>query len=99
MPVVIPSAGTISKAKLTVETLPATPLATLQALTDTSVDQRALAGTLYWNKKKLAWSAGWRIAHDGSEISWGIDGVNFDAAFRNAVGGAAQILSGNGQPP
>ena len=35
---------------------------------------------------------------DAIKETGGIAGVNFDAAFRNGVGGAAQLLSGNGTP-
>ena len=29
---------------------------------------------------------------------WTVRGVSFDAAFRNGIGDAAQVLSGNGSP-
>lgn len=96
--VVIPSDRTVAKAGLTVDGLPGTPLSALVPFVDVKVGQVPLAGTLNWSKELLAWKARWRIAAAGTEQHWGIDGVNFDAAFRNAVGGAAQILSGNGVP-
>ncbi|TIT43144.1 MAG: DUF2066 domain-containing protein, partial [Mesorhizobium sp.] len=37
-------------------------------------------------------------ATDGKTYSWQVRGVSFDEAFRVAMRGAAQILSGNGQP-
>jgi len=98
MEVVIPSEQTIARAGLTLDGLPATPLAALLPFVDRKVGQVPLAGTLRWSKALLAWQADWRLAEDGRERQWGIEGVNFDAAFRNAVGGAAQILSGNGVP-
>ena len=98
MEVVIPPERALTQAGLTLETLPATPLEKFDALTDKSVGQLPLAGTLSWDRAALGWIARWRIIADGREHRWGIKGVNFDAAFRNAVGGAAQILSGNGDP-
>ena len=98
MPVVIPPEPLIINSGLTVEKLPDTSLSTLDALVDKSVGQIPVAGTLRWRKDLLAWEAQWRMLSNGTEHNWAISGVNFDAAFRNAVGGAAQILSGNGDP-
>jgi hypothetical protein len=98
MEVVIPSRATLDRAGLAIGNLPQTPLNDLAELVDSSVGQIPLAGTLSWDRDLLGWVAEWRMEADGKEHRWGIGGVNFDAAFRNAVGGAAQILSGNGEP-
>jgi hypothetical protein len=98
MEVVIPSPDTLAKAGLTVDGAPGTKLSALLPFVDRKVGQVPLAGTLDWSRQLLAWKAEWRLAVDGTEHRWGIAGVNFDAAFRNGVGGAAQILSGNGTP-
>ena len=59
---------------------------------------RVLTGSLVWNKEALGWAAEWRL-HDAKEADdWKIKDVNFDDAFRNALRGSAQILSGNGEP-
>lgn len=96
--VIIPGKAVLEKAGLTLDTLPERPLAALEPFVDQKVGQVPLAGTLKWNKQLLAWEADWRLAANNSQHRWGIKGVNFDAAFRNAVGGAAQIMSGNGEP-
>lgn len=98
MEVVIPSERTIAAAGVTLEALAAMPLAALLPFVDGKVGQVPLAGALGWSKELLAWKGAWRLGHGGEERRWNIAGVNFDAAFRNAVGGAAQILSGNGMP-
>jgi hypothetical protein len=98
MPIIIPSLRKLDPAALTFETLPKTPLSDLQRLAVEWGADKALAGTLTWNREMLGWIAEWRMLHDGTEQGWAIGGVNFDAAFRNALGGAAQILSGNGTP-
>lgn len=98
MEVVIPSPATIARAGLTVDSLPGTTLSALLPFVDEKVGQVPLAGTLDWSRELLAWRAQWRLPADGREHRWAIAGVNFDAAFRNGVGGAAQILSGNGTP-
>ena len=59
---------------------------------------RALAGSIVWSDKELGWIADWRLANRGKTYRWQVRGVSFDEAFRVAMRGAAQILSGNGQP-
>jgi len=98
MEVVIPPPGTITRAGLTADTLKDAASAALMPLVDRKAGQVPLVGTLDWSKPLLAWKATWRMAAGATEHRWGIEGVNFDAAFRNGVGGAAQILSGNGDP-
>jgi uncharacterized protein len=58
----------------------------------------ALAGQLIWEEQELGWAASWSLVASGSVHRWQIRGVTFDAAFRNALGGSAQILSGHGDP-
>ncbi|WVT72173.1 DUF2066 domain-containing protein [Sinorhizobium chiapasense] len=57
-----------------------------------------LAGTLVWSDQARGWIANWRMASGGKSHAWQISGVSFDDAFRNALRGAARILSGNGSP-
>ncbi|WP_192254141.1 DUF2066 domain-containing protein [Mesorhizobium caraganae] len=57
-----------------------------------------LAGTLAWRPEALGWVGDWRLASKGKEYRWQVRGVSFDDAFRNAVRGTLQILSGNGEP-
>jgi hypothetical protein len=57
-----------------------------------------LTGSLVWSDAALGWIGEWRMGWRGQDYAWGIRGVSFDEAFRNAVAGAAQILSGHGQP-
>lgn len=57
-----------------------------------------LAGTLTFSNGPPGWIAEWALEHDGQMYRWAVRGVNFDEAFRIAMRGAAQILSGNGQP-
>jgi hypothetical protein len=59
---------------------------------------QALAGSLVWSDEALGWIAEWRLASGGKLYRWKVSGVGFDDAFRNALRGAAQVLSGNGAP-
>ena len=57
-----------------------------------------LLGRLAWSDADLGWVADWRIVFEGKTYDWQVRGVSFDEAFRVAMRGAAQVLSGNGQP-
>lgn len=57
-----------------------------------------LIGSLDWSDADHGWVASWRMAEGGRQHRWTVRGVNFDEAFRVAIRGAAQILSGNGTP-
>ena len=57
-----------------------------------------LLGRLVWSDADLGWVADWRISFKGRIYDWQVRGVSFDEAFRVAMRGAAQVLSGNGQP-
>lgn len=57
-----------------------------------------LAGRLTWSDADLGWVADWHIAFEDKTYDWQVRGVSFDEAFRVAMRGVAQVLSGNGQP-
>lgn len=57
-----------------------------------------LCGTLEWSDVALGWIVTWTLRLDLKTHRWEAQGVNFDEAFRVGVRGAAQILSGNGNP-
>lgn len=77
-----------------------TDMTELNRLASSVVDGAApLAGHLAWSDADLGWVADWRIAFEGKIYVWQVRGVGFDEAFRVAMRGAAQVLSGNGQPP
>jgi uncharacterized protein len=58
----------------------------------------ALLGHLTWNDSDLGWVTEWRMDWQDRPHRWQLRGVTFDEAFRRGIGGAAQILSGNGDP-
>ena len=61
-------------------------------------DEVELSGTLAWSDAAKGWVADWRIKTEGRDYLWQVRGVGFDDAVRNGMRGAAQVLSGNGQP-
>jgi hypothetical protein len=58
----------------------------------------ALVGRLVWDDRELGWATQWQIDWHGHTHRWQVRKTNFDEAFRRGIGGAAQILSGNGDP-
>ena len=95
IPLLIPSSEIFDKANLDVGSLSKVTRTTLVNAAKTEGGQAALIGQLVWNEEKLAWSANWRLYAKNANYRWKIDGVNFDGAYRDAIGNTAQILSGN----
>jgi hypothetical protein len=98
MSIVIPSAVMLKKAGLIFEEVHA---ASPELMGTTAKDiggDMPLLGSIVWSDADLGWIAHWRLYVGGRTYGWSIRGVSFDEAFRNAVRGAAQVLSGNGEP-
>jgi len=66
--------------------------------TGISPDMVSLSGKLVWSDRAFGWVGRWQLRWRGRDYGWGISGVSFDDAFRDAVSGAMQILSGHGAP-
>jgi hypothetical protein len=96
LPLTLPDGEVLSDAGLSVETLPAADAVSLEAAARAAGGDAALAGSLTWSEQALGWIADWRLAWAGNTHRWRIEGVNFDEAFRNAMGGALRILSNHG---
>lgn len=97
LPLIVPSQRQLSQAGLIAKTLASADPARLDTLAKMAGGDVALVGTLMWSEEDLGWVARWRTEADGEDRDWVIAGVGFDDAFRNAVAGAAQVLSGNGE--
>ncbi|SIO56765.1 hypothetical protein SAMN05443247_08370 [Bradyrhizobium erythrophlei] len=98
MNVVLPSAAALAKAGIT-RTEPGTR--TSRAWGPAVAGQggeATLVGRLVWDDRELGWATQWRIDWHGRTHRWQVRGTNFDEAFRRGIGGAAQVLSGNGDP-
>jgi hypothetical protein len=98
MAIAFPSAADLAADHVTDQNLAEAPPARLGVLARAAGGDIPLAGTLVWDEAIPGWVANWRLPWHGRVWHWRIAGVNFDAAFRNGVGGALQILSGHGQP-
>jgi hypothetical protein len=98
MTAVLPSAAALAESSIN-----GTELGTMTSSKFGSVAARqggevALIGRLVWDDRELGWATQWRMDWQNRTHRWRIRGVTFDEAFRRAIGGAAQILSGNGDP-
>jgi hypothetical protein len=96
MRVAFPKAGQLGG--LDEKALSGADLTRLDRLAKKAGAARALTGSIVWSDKELGWIADWRLADRGKIYRWQVRGVSFDEAFRVAMRGAAQILSGHGQP-
>lgn len=93
-----PTAVQLSQAGLDDRSLRNADMTKLDTAAKNIAADQALAGNIVWSDKELGWIADWRLAMAGKIYRWQVRGVSFDEAFRIAMRGAAQILSGNGQP-
>jgi uncharacterized protein len=98
MPMALPDQAALAAAGLSYPELPAVDLPSLDATAGALGGDLALAGNLLWSEEARGWVADWRLDARGKSYGWQIRGVSFDDAFRHAMAGAAQILSGHGQP-
>ena len=60
--------------------------------------EAVVVGTLDWSETLPGWIGSWRTRWHGADHRWGIEGVNYDAAFRDIVGGVVLLASGRGRP-
>ena len=98
MPMVLPSTMTFNEAGMSAEKLAAAEPEDLTAIARASGGGTVLAGSIAWNKGMLGWKGDWHLYSTDGPHHWQIQNVNFDAAFRSAMRGTAQVLSGNGEP-
>jgi uncharacterized protein len=94
----LPSAAMLESNLINIDTAESSPPDRLLRLAELSDSELPLVGDLRWSDAALGWVANWSLAVNGQGHRWSVSGVNYDEAFRNAVRGAARILSGNGEP-
>ena len=94
----LPSVVTLQDNRINIDTAESIPADRLLRVAELSVSELPLVGDLRWSDAALGWVAKWRLAVNGRRHRWSVSGVNYDEAFRDAVRGAARVLSGNGGP-
>jgi hypothetical protein len=97
-PVILPTEADLSARGWTVKTLDAVKPADAETLARAEGAGAAVAGHIVFNETALGWIVRWRMAYGGKTYRWATRGVNFDAAFRHALAGAAQVMAGRGRP-
>ncbi len=97
VPLMLPSRVALAQAGVSFESLPAADLARLDAAAQ-AMGGRALVGRMAWSDEAMSWVADWRLRSADETEQWQVRSLTFDDGFRKALGGAAQILSGNGPP-
>ena len=95
--IVLPSSGVLAAAGVRFDRLATIDLQRWNALARDAGGDTALVGTLFWIEQEFGWRADWRLAGQ-TDHRWQVRRVTFDAAFRNAMEGSEQILSGHGEP-
>ena len=98
MDIVLPSAAALAKSNLNGVELKSLPPSTPAPAMVEQGGEVALVGQLVWDDRKLGWATQWQMEWRGRTHNWQVRGVTFDEAFRRGIGGAAQVLSGNGDP-
>jgi uncharacterized protein len=98
MDVVLPSAEVLVKSNLNGVELKTVSSSTFAGVAAEQGGEVALVGQLVWDDRKLGWATQWQMDWHGRMHRWQVHGVTFDEAFRRGIGGAAQVLSGNGEP-
>jgi len=94
---VLPNGATPDVASLNFETIANSGPADFAAVA-ARIGGVPLVGTLAWADGAHGWRADFRLERDGTVYRWSARDVSFDEAFRIAMRGALQILSGHGAP-
>jgi hypothetical protein len=98
MSIVLPDDASLARSNITGEGLATMPSSALAPLVAAEGAEVILIGYLRWDDADLGWTTDWRIDGQSGPHRWRLRGVTFDEAFRRGIGGAAGILSGNGDP-
>ena len=98
MTIVLPGVAALAKAGINAAELTVVPSSTWTSRAAEQGGELALVGRLVWDDQELGWATEWQLEWQGRPHRWQFRGVTFDEAFRRAIGGAAQILSNNGDP-
>jgi len=98
LPAVVPSQDDLKAAGATTSGAARPSPKMLAAIGQSAGSEAVVYGVLTWSDENYGWNVAWNLTQNGETTRWHAEGVNFDAAFRLGLGGAAQIMSGNVQP-
>jgi hypothetical protein len=97
MSIVLPTTAVLDKSGINAATFSALRSSTLASAAADQGGEVALVGHLVWVDQELGWATEWQMDWQGRPHRWQLRGITFDEAFRRGIGGAAQVLSGNGE--
>lgn len=98
MEIVLPDAAALAKSNITGSELRTPSFPALTPLATELGGEVVMVGRLVWDDRDLGWATQWQMDWGGQTHRWHMRGLTFDETFRRGIGGAAQILSGNGDP-
>jgi len=98
MTAVLPSAAALAESRINGAEFGTTTSSKFGSVAARQGGEVALIGRLVWVDRELGWATQWRMDWQSRTHRWQARGVTFDEAFRRGFGGAAQILSNNGDP-
>jgi hypothetical protein len=98
IPAIVPARAALQHADIDVTSLDAATPEELARVGAAAGADYVVAGSLVFSDEAHGWLVGWRMDVNGETFRWTERGVNFDEAFRFALRGAAQVLSGHGSP-
>ena len=98
MTVVFPSAAALAESNINGAEFGTITPSKLNSVSAQQGGEVALIGRLVWVDNELGWATQWQMGWQNRTRRWQVRGVTFDEAFRHGIGGAAQILSNNGDP-
>jgi len=98
MEIVLPSVAALAKSNIAGAELKTPSFPALMPVATELGGEVVLVGRLVWDDRELGWATQWEMAWGGQAHRWQMHGLTFDETFRRGIGGAAQILSGNGDP-
>ena len=96
MSIVLPTTAGLDKSGISAARFSTLRSSTLASAVADQGGEVALVGHLEWVDRELGWATEWQMDWQGRSHRWQLRGITFDEAFRRGLGGAAQILSGNG---
>jgi hypothetical protein len=98
MDIVLPGTAALANSNITGAELRTPSFSALAPIAAEQGGEVVLVGRLVWDDRDLGWATQWQMDWGGQPHRWQVRGVTFDEAFRRGIGGAAQVLSGNGDP-
>lgn len=98
IPLVLPRDEMLKALELEPANLSSASQQTLEKLKYDSDADVVITGSITWKSGMAGWQAEWSFTNANNMQHWTVKDVNFDEAFRRAMWGEAQILSGHGEP-